>query len=108
MKMKIVIMSVLLSGIYFNQSLSQTLTEEERQQVLHTLQFTGFLSSDSAARAIKVGEALYEVKNFNIVEAIPIIKSRIWQCNASLQRLLIQTLYELKDARYYPDNESNN
>ena len=96
-KKNILITMVFLSVACVSHGLGQGITDAEKQQVLQDLRFDGFLTMDSTSQYQKVLDALSEAEEYQIVEAIPIIRSKIWSCSETLQYVMMRILYHLKD-----------
>jgi len=85
---------------FFNKGISQTLTDDQKVQVLQTLQFDGFLSLDSGKQWGNVFEKLTLTEKYKVMEAIPYIEQRIWQCDDLLLDKMIHVLFKLNASNF--------
>ncbi len=86
-------MFCILSGFL----MAQSLPEAEKQQVLQTLQFNGFLKMLDGKPWLNVSIALVKVGEYKIREAIPIIESKIWWGDDFLVDHMLRVLDSLQD-----------
>lgn len=86
---------LLLIFLSYGFGIAQTLSDAKKQQILQDLQFEGFAKLTDGDKWVKVFHALDAVEKFSIVEAIPVIESRIWSCDGMLENRMMAVLYNL-------------
>jgi hypothetical protein len=90
--MKNVIFLFIICGSFYCRAISQTLSQEERQKIVDSLQ---------GARYSSRLTAIARVKEYNIIEALPFLEQRIWQqSNITLKLKYLEALQQFSSSSF--------